>query len=205
LYQSHQARKTPCGPKQPSLLSTTETKTKPVSIQQVATVIDTKQSNNDEHSSANDTTINNGTDTTTTITTTTTCTSHLVEVNPILSKELPSIIINTCREETVHAMYETINQLQTLIQRPLLDPVAQTQLQWMVVQRFAKVYADMIRSLRIKTTVENTLQRIAGMPEEEYMAHVRAIAHQINSQLPCASSPSHSPSHSHSHSHSHSQ
>ena len=86
----------------------------------------------------------------------------------------PSVVINTCREETVQAMYNTINQLQVLIQRPHPDAAMQTQYKWAVVQSLAKIYADMIRSLRIHANVSQALDAVA--PEHHVAVAKEAIA-----------------------------
>jgi hypothetical protein len=86
----------------------------------------------------------------------------------------PGVVINTCREETVQAMYNTINQLQVLIQRPHPDAVIHTQYMWVVVQSLAKIYADMIRSLRIHANVSQALDDVG--PEHHVAVAKEAIA-----------------------------
>jgi len=99
----------------------------------------------------------------------------------------PTVEINTYRIETVNAMYKTINQLQKMIHSPDPDPVVQTQSLWMVVQRFLKIYTDMMRSLQIKSYLEKNLQTIVDLSPEEFLKKAKELAESVHKQIPCAS------------------
>lgn len=154
-FQSHLARRTPCGPKTaPSESDASKESATPVPTATATQIDELKESATPVHAAA-----------------ATPKTDASAQCDPPPN---PSVVINTCREETVQAMYNTINQLQVLIQRPHPDVVMQTQYMWAVVQSLAKIYADMIRSLRIHANVSQALDAVA--PEHHVAVAKEAIA-----------------------------
>ena len=109
---------------------------------------------------------------------------------PSASLSIPAsrdVVIQAYRLETVNAMHQTINHLQKILHTPNVDPLLQTQSVWMMVQRFLKIYADMMRSVQVKVYIEKKLQTLIDLSPEEFYDQARILAEEVHQQMPCAS------------------